>query len=319
MPSLTVAVVIPTYNRPEHLRTCLDHLARQDRRADTVVVVDASAGDETRRVVAAADGVVYARNALGAGHTAGSRRIGVAATQTDVVAFLDDDAFASPDWLARLLAPYADPEVVAVGGRAVNGEPGEESEGAEEIGLFRRDGTLTGHFAADPGHDVDVDHLLGANMSVRRRALDAVGGIRDVYPGTCLREETDPVLRMRLRGGRVVYTPSAVVRHVAGPYAKGRRFDLRYAYYAQRNHLVLLGATVGLGDARLRRYVLVGLRAAGGELAYAVRALGRVRTRQGSVVRGVANGVLRSGVTLVGLVAGLARAATLPAGARPSR
>ncbi|MBD8078940.1 glycosyltransferase family 2 protein [Cellulosimicrobium arenosum] len=316
MPSPTVSVVIPTYNRPEHLRTCLEHLAGQVPPADAIVVVDASTGSESRAVVEAAEGVHYLRNDLGAGHTAGSRQIGVAATTTDVIAFVDDDAYASPGWLAALLVPYGDPAVSAVGGRAANGEPGEELEGADQVGRFLPDGTLTGFFAADPGHDVDVDHLLGANMSVRRAALDEVGGIRDIYPGTCLREETDAVLRMRMRGDRVVYTPAAEVRHVAGPYAKGRRFDLRYSYYAQRNHLVLLGATVGIRDTHFRRYLLVSLRAAGGEIAYAARAFGRLRTREGSVVRGVANGLLRSVSTFAGMLVGLGRAMTLPAAAR---
>ena len=35
----------------------------------------------------------------------------------ELVAFLDDDAEAAPDWLERLAAMYDDPEVLAVGGR----------------------------------------------------------------------------------------------------------------------------------------------------------------------------------------------------------
>src|SRR5437763_15556 len=38
---------------------------------------------------------------------------------TEILAFLDDDAEAERDWLERLLAPFADPDVVAVGGAPV--------------------------------------------------------------------------------------------------------------------------------------------------------------------------------------------------------
>ncbi|RYV50752.1 glycosyltransferase family 2 protein [Pengzhenrongella frigida] len=302
----SASVVIATYNRPDHVRTCLEHLLRQTQVPEAILVVDASPGADTRAVVEEFDGVRYLRNDLGAGSTATSRAIGVAEVTSDVVAFLDDDAYAAPTWLAELTRRYADPRVGAVGGRALNGQPGEEVDGADTIGLLRADGTLTGFFAADPGADVDVDHMLGANMSVRRGAVLEVGGIHDHYPGTCLREETDIALRLRLAGYRIVFTPDAVVVHVAGPYAKGRRFDLRYSYYAQRNHVVLLARTVGVRDVRFRRYLVVAGRAAGGELGYAARALGRRhRQEDGSIVRGVGNGVARFFVTLGGVAGGL--------------
>ena len=37
----------------------------------------------------------------------------------DIVAFLDDDAWADPDWLERLVSPYATESVVAVGGAPI--------------------------------------------------------------------------------------------------------------------------------------------------------------------------------------------------------
>lgn len=313
--------MVATYNRPDHVRTCLEHLGRQSFAPDRIVVVDASPTTATRDVVRDFPDVVYLRNDHGPGTTATSRAIGVREVASDVVAFLDDDAYAADDWLEQLVARYEDPRVGAVGGRALNGQPGEESEGADRVGLLLDDGSLTGFFAADPGADVDVDHLLGANMSMRLRALEEIGGIEDHYPGTCLREETEPVLRLRLAGWRVVYTPSAVVEHVAGPYAKGRRFDLRYTYYAQRNHVVLLARTVGVRDVKFRRNLRTSLRQAGDELRYAGRAVGRLRTREGSVVRGVGNGLLRSATTLAGAAGGLgatallqARGETAPAG-----
>ncbi len=309
----SASVVVATYNRPNHVRTCLEHLARQSVAPERTIVVDASPTTATRDVVQGFPGVTYLRNDRGPGTTATSRAVGLGEVTSDVVAFLDDDAYAAEDWLEQLVARYEDPGVGAVGGRALNGQPGEDSEGADRVGLLLDDGSLTGFFAADPGGDVDVDHLLGANMSMRREALESVGGIEDHYPGTCLREETEPVLRLRLAGWRVVYTPDAVVEHVAGPYAKGRRFDLRYTYYAQRNHVVLLARTVGVRDARFRRHLRTSVRQAGDELRYAGRAVGRLRTREGSAVRGVGNGILRSVTTLAGAAGGLGATALLQA------
>ncbi|HPV79487.1 MAG TPA: glycosyltransferase family 2 protein, partial [Dermatophilaceae bacterium] len=236
--ALTAAVVIITYRRPHFVRTCLEHLAALTRAPEETYVIDASPDGLTRDVVADFPTVRYLHSDAGPGTMATSRAMALAATTCDVLVFLDDDANADPDWLKQLLLPYADPTVAAVGGRARNGQPGEETEGLDQIGLLTADGKLLGFFAADPGHDVDVDHLLGANMSVRREVLLALGGIRDNYPGTCLREESDMFLRVRQAGHRIVYTPSAVVTHVAAPYVHGRRFDLRYHYYGHRNHIV---------------------------------------------------------------------------------
>lgn len=46
----------------------------------------------------------------------GGKNTGVALAQGDVVAFLDDDAIADPDWLKFFADSYADPAVIGVGG-----------------------------------------------------------------------------------------------------------------------------------------------------------------------------------------------------------
>ena len=301
-----------TYCRPEHLRTCLQHLEAQTVQPLEIVVVDASPDDRTRRVVDTFAGVGYLRNELGAGSIATSRAIGFAATTGEVVAYVDDDAFAAPDWLHRLLLPYGDSSVAAVGGRARNGRPGEEAEGLGEIGLLLPNGRLTGNFAADPGRVVETDHMIGANMSYRRAVAERLGGVHDYYPGTCLREDADMALRMRFAGYRVVYTPCAVVDHVAGPYARGQRFDLRYDYYGQRNHVVLLSRTLGRSTPHLRRYCGTTLREVGDDLVSVGRAAVRGRERGvRATARTVVAGFARVGVKLAGLAVGAAQAQRL--------
>ena len=300
-------MLIATYNRPELLERCLDHLRRQTTAPTQIIVVDSSLDERSAEVVRARGGITYLRNPLGRGHTATSRALGIAAAaDVDVIAFIDDDAFADPDWLEQLLSRYDDPAVGGVGGRASNGIPGEEKEGWDAIGRFLPDGTLTGNFAADPGKDVAVDHLLGANMSLRMSALREVGGIQDFYPGTCLREESEIALRLRLAGYRLIYTPAAYVLHVAGPYAKGRRFDARYSYFGQRNHLVLLGRVLGPRDRRFRRYLGVATRQLGADLAYAAGSLRRGRlVGEESVTSGVGRGLTKAASTTAGILIGL--------------
>lgn len=299
----TASVVVITYRRPDYVRTCLQHLATQTTRPARVIVVDGSPDNATRDVVREFPEVEYRRNDRGVGTMATSRAIGIIDMDEDVVAFVDDDAFAEPMWLEKLLEPYADPHVVAVGGRALNGRPGEADEGIGEIGLLLPDGRLTGFFAADPGAVIEVDHMLGANMSYRLDAIRSVGGIRDLYPGTCLREDSDMALRLRRIGGRIVYTPYAVVEHVGGTYARGRRFDSRYRYFGARNHVVLLATTLGWRDPHVRRYARTAMRSM---LDDAVGGLRSARSRTGLTARvtGLAGGVRRSAIGLFGTGAG---------------
>ncbi|TQM64001.1 glycosyltransferase family 2 protein [Humibacillus xanthopallidus] len=314
--SPSVDVVVATFNRPDNVRICLEHLEKQTLTPDEIVVVDSSPHRLTADVVADFPGVRYIRNDAGPGTLATSRAIGVAETRSDIIAFIDDDAYAEPDWLENIVARYADPAVGAVGGRASNGRPGEELEGLDEVGRLLPDGTLTGNFAADTGHDIEVDHVLGANMSVRRTAVDGIGGIVDLFPGTCLREESDIMLRIGRAGWRIVYTPSALVEHVAAPYTRGRRFDVRYTYYGHRNHIVLLSHTFGMGAPILRRYVGTTLRGVGGTVAEGAKALVDGDRSPRQRVRSLGGKALHASATLGGLAAGTTVAARTRLAAR---
>ena len=315
---VTASVVIATMGRPDHLRSCLSHAARQSLRPVETVVVDASHDERSYEVVVREfPDVRYIRNPFGAGHLATSRRIGVDATSGDVVVFFDDDAYADADCVARLAEVYADPAVGGVGGRVRNGIAGEETAGVDEIGRLLADGTLIGHFAADPGTVIEVDHLLGACMSYRRSALEAIGGIHDHYPGTCLREDADISLRVRRPGYRLAFQPAAFVDHVAGPYPKGRRFDVRYDYYAHRNHAVLLAVTSGSGDRYARANVGVAARDGLRQLRRSTRAVADRGSPPGARLRAVGGGVARAGACWAGLAVGMAagaRARRSPAG-----
>ncbi len=312
---ITASVVVATYQRPAHVQTCLEHLMAQTVRPTRIIVVDGSPGPETREVVARFPDVEYRRNDRGVGTLATSRAIGLADVLDEVVAYVDDDAYARPDWLEQLLLPYADPEVGAVGGRADNGREGEEQEGIGSIGLLLPDGRLTGFFAADPGRVVDTDHMIGANMSYRTRVARRLGGVRDFYPGTCLREDADMPLRIRRSGLRVVYAPDAVVRHVAGDYPKGQRFDRRYRFYGARNHVVLLSTALGWRDPHVRRYArTVGsniLRESGRGIA----ALWRVRAPKAKATA-VTGGFGRAAIEATGTAAGIIAAVKATAGLR---
>lgn len=258
----TATVVIITWNRPAYVRDSLEHLTRLERRPDQVIVVDASPDERTADVVNAFPGVTRIAFPDGAGHMTRSRNAALLSARGDVICFLDDDANVQPQWLTRVLEQFEDPRVGAVAGRTLNGQAGEEQEGRDQIGRVLPHGELTGHFAADPGSVVDVDHGIGANMSFRRSVLGELGGFRDDFPGTALREDTDIFLRVRALGYKAVFVPEALAVHVAAPHVKGRRFDWRYVFWGRHNHALLLARNYGLLSPIFGRWLRHALRAA---------------------------------------------------------
>lgn len=107
-----IAVVVATYRRAHLIGRALDSIAAQTRPPREIVVVDDASGDDTAAVVAAwarahAAPVTFiaAETNGGAGVT---RNLGMAATSSPLIGFLDSDDEYLPDALERLAAPFGD-------------------------------------------------------------------------------------------------------------------------------------------------------------------------------------------------------------------
>jgi GT2 family glycosyltransferase len=188
----------------------------------------------------------------------GARNTGVAHAAGDVVAFLDDDARAEPDWLERLAAGYSSPSVIGVGGAATPVWPARRPSWLPP----EFDWVVGCSFAGMPTARAAVRNLIGANMSFRREVLGTVGGFTDGIgrvgsrPLGC--EETELGIRLRQwrLGVRLVYEPDAVVRHrVTADRAAWRYFCSRC--YAEGLSKAMVSRLVGARDAleTERRYV----------------------------------------------------------------
>lgn len=256
------SVCIVTYERPGFLARCLHSLNEATTPDTEIVVVDASVRPQGELVATSRPAAVYVHAPGLAGWMTRSRNEGLRHVRGEVVSFLDDDVVVSGGWQRAVLGAFGDPSVAAVAGRTRNLQPGEEQYGLP-LGRLLADGALSEGFASLPRGAVDVDHGIGANMSFRRSILARLGGFRDDYPGTAMREDTDMFLRIKRLGGRAVFVPEAAVDHLPAPHVRGRRFDTRYKLYARRNHMVLLARHDGIRSPLLRRWIARELRAVG--------------------------------------------------------
>jgi GT2 family glycosyltransferase len=234
-----VSVVVCTHNRAEKLRACLAGLADQSlepHEYEIVVVDDASSDATTAAVSEFPVRTVRNRSNLG---PAASRNVGVRLARSPIVAFTDDDCVPDKNWLTELLAVFDDPEVLGVGGRIVplrtdglllryyelNNPLAHNTNEAAATGtiLERFWAYLRGSFRLNSiaEDDDQLITLTGANMSVRRAALDLVGGFDDRFNSVGA-EDTDLSLRLREArpDGLLRYAPHAVVAHDYDPHLR---------------------------------------------------------------------------------------------------
>src|SRR5438128_6095327 len=122
-PVRSVGVVVPVRNGAGTMADLLEALlgGQSAPAADTeVVVVDNGSTDGTREIVRGRGVMLLEEPNLG---PAAARNCGLRHARGEVVAHLDADTLPTRRWLAELVAPFADPEVVLVAGRTLSYPP----------------------------------------------------------------------------------------------------------------------------------------------------------------------------------------------------
>ena len=270
-----VSVVVPTYRRTESLAACLDGLRAQTRPpAEVVVVVHRSDDPSARRVESLMVAWPELRFAVvdEAGLVA-ALNLGLSEAREPLVAFTDDDAVPSPDWLERIGATFdSDERIAAVGGRdilIVDGRvvparrsrvPGRAGK-PPEVGRVQWFGRMIANHHCGAGEPRDVDMLKGVNMSFRRSTVLGHGfdeRLRGV--GSVVHSELSICFPLRRRGFRVVYDPAILVHHYPAPRPHGDdrdRFDAQLV--AARAHNETLALLDYLAPRRRRVFTVWGV------------------------------------------------------------
>ncbi|MDA9865174.1 glycosyltransferase, partial [bacterium] len=190
------------------------------KRAFEIVVVDNNSDSLKVREIAEAAGAVYVRETLTGLDFARNAALGAASG--DIIAFLDDDTKAEPDWFENLSQVWAEnPDAGCVTGLILPMSLENEAQVAfEQDGGFRRPFVPERHSKTRwkrPLHPCGPGEFgAGANMSLNRKYVQDLGGFDEALDtGRPLPGGGDLDIFYRvMRGGRLlVYDPSVVVRH----------------------------------------------------------------------------------------------------------
>lgn len=224
MSDVFISAIICTHNREQYLGAAIDSLLNQQCSVTfEVIVVDNASSDRTHTLVhdrlphplltyvyEPVTGLSVARNT------------GARTAQGQILAYLDDDAIASPDWLQALWNLYQQYEDVAIaGGRTsliwpdgVQPPRWMSTELSGSLGLYDLGDTLT--FIENPGQTP-----RGLNYSLRRTFWESIGGFDSqlgrVGKQLLSNEELQMTEKALEAGWRVAYIPNAHVAHNVAP------------------------------------------------------------------------------------------------------
>jgi GT2 family glycosyltransferase len=232
-------IVVPSYNRPDRLRGCLEALMSLRGGPYDIVVVDDGSREPLAPVCAAFDPDVRCLRQDNSGPAA-ARNAGAAAARSGFLAFTDDDCRPEPGWVEALLSAQSGDARRLVGGRVINLLDGNVYAAASQsLCDFLYD-----YFGAETG---DVPFFTSNNIGCDKAAFERLGGFDRSFP-LAAAEDRDFGLRWSgTPGGTLVYAPGAVVGHAHNlTFRSFLRQHSNYGRGARHLHRVMDGR----GDAR---------------------------------------------------------------------
>jgi glycosyltransferase involved in cell wall biosynthesis len=272
-----VSIVVPTRNRADLLADAVDSVVNQDYPAGRyeVIVVDAGSTDGTPDLGRAfskrpdAPTVRYFRHERTNANSA--RNLGIGRASGSLIAFLDDDELAPPEWLASFVdSTIRHPDVECFGG-------------PYRVRYEGRPPRLCPRCAVDSSFDQgdeerQVDRVRGGNMLIRPEAFDRVGRFDEALSGYW--DETEWMLRLSASGGRIVYVPPSPIVHRRTPDMMRMGNRLRKAFMIGQQDVQFCGR-VGRPTHGLRRFLSTArplahavIRRCSGGLTHAAMSLG---------------------------------------------
>jgi GT2 family glycosyltransferase len=220
--TVPASIVIPTRERPDYLDVALASISPQAMTAQAeLLVVDDAGPSERMRALAERHGARYEPHPAPLGLNA-ARNTGVQRSHGKLVVFVDDDVQAGAGWLQALL----DGAREHPGAQVLAGAIVPRLEGHPPRSCGREGPPIT---ALELGcRDLPTRYAWGANMTIRRDALESVGPFdTSLEHGGDEQEWQD---RLHSAGGQVLYVADALVYHRRNQYDARLRALCRASY-----------------------------------------------------------------------------------------
>lgn len=198
-----VSLYIPCYSAEPYIARTIEGALCQNHPLGEILVIDDGLRDRTREIALRYPVriISHERNR----GLAAARNTGFRSARNELVASLDADCVAEPDWLEKLLPHLEDPKVAGASGRV------EEAVQSSLADRWRK-----AHLAENWGASLVVNppFLFGANGLHRKSVMEQVGGYDELTWTAGCGEDTDMSRQIVKRGYNLIYDPAALVKHI---------------------------------------------------------------------------------------------------------
>lgn len=233
---VAVTVIIVNYNSGHRLGACLDALEASTFKDFAVTVVDNASTDGSERLAHDRDiHVDLIKSEVNLGFAEGNN-LAAKDAKGDWLAFLNPDAYAAPGWLQALMsATQRYPDVEAFGATQISAHNKAMLDGVGDCYFFGGV-PYRGHHGwrkETLPPEAEVFSACGAAALYKRSAFEALGGFDKRF--FCYVEDVDLGFRLRLKGGKTMQIPDAVVHHEGSAISgDGSPFTI---YHGHRNRI----------------------------------------------------------------------------------
>lgn len=260
-----VSIILPTYNRSELIKRCVNSVLNQTYSNWELIISDDGSKDETP-VVAEECTKLDSRikviiNKVNHG-TPSNRNIGLSLSKGELVFFIEDDLILLPDCVETLVKTYnslvlSGTKVGAVVPRLLEDNPishinadlhKKEASAKKLPFVFNKwTGEVYNNYTED-FQEVQETVTGHACCLYDGNALKKLKGYEEkAYKGTYSREETDLNFRLGKAGYKFFFQPKAVAEHRKIKTGGSRQSnEIKFYYYHVRNHIVFLIRIFGI-------------------------------------------------------------------------
>jgi glycosyltransferase involved in cell wall biosynthesis len=262
--SISVIICAYTEDRWDDLVAAVESVQQQTLQPrEIIVVIDCNPGLLKRAQEHMLD-VVIVENRRTRGNS-GARNSGIEVAKGDIIAFLDDDAIADPNWLEHLVVYYANPRIAGVGGKIEPLWRGVRPSWFPDEFDWIQSCTYCGLFmnAVAARNGGLVRNMIGTNMSLRRDILMSINGFHEAVgkgaTGLLLKDVAgdDTVMSIDVArqypDAQFYYTPTALVWHSVPVQRATLSYFLRRSYtegLSKAKIVSMYGANKGLSTER---------------------------------------------------------------------
>lgn len=235
-----LSVVVCTYNGAKTIKKCLDSLVQQttNKQLIEIIIVDNASTDNSKEIINwychdNNNVNYYFENRVG---LSSARNTGFLKSKGSLIAYIDDDAYAEPDWCEKIISNFEKYTPQAVGGNVYpyyeKPKPFWFNDSLESIILGMKPTFLNG-IRQKSG-------FCGSNMCFTREILTKYNGFNEEFgmkgEDVGLGEDLELFFRMSQNNEKLYFDPTMIVYH----FVPKHKYDISYRIHRAKSNGVVI-------------------------------------------------------------------------------